>query len=152
MSNLSSKILTALTWVLMAITIVFAIIFYFGNVEPGTEGTRLEEPTITQSFLVWAYVLLGITAGVTIIFSLINFVVNPKGAKKSIIAIVAAAVLILVAYLMADDTVLNMPFYDGKGNEPATLKFVDTTLFTAYGLVIIAFLSILWSSISKVFK
>lgn len=152
MSNLSNKILTVLTWVLMAITIVFALIFYFGNLVPGTEGTRLEEPTITQTFLVWAYVLFGITAGLTIIFSLINFVINPKGAKKSIIAIVAAAALIVIAYLMADDTVLDLPFYSGTGNEPATLKFVDTTLFTAYGLVIIAFLSILWSSISKAFK
>jgi len=152
MSNLSSKILKILTWVLMAVTIVFAVIFYLGNIVPGTEGTRIEEPTITQSFLVWAYILFLLTAGVTLFFSVVNFVVNPKGAKKSLIGLVAAIAIIAISYLLSDDTLLNMPFYDGKDNVPGTLKFVDTTLFTAYILVGIAFLSIIWSSISRVFK
>jgi hypothetical protein len=152
MSNLSSKILKILTWVLMAVTIVFAVIFYLGNIVPGTEGTRIEEPTITQSFLVWAYILFLLTAGVTLFFSIVNFVVNPKGAKKSLVGLVAAIAIIVISYLLSDDTLLNMPFYDGKDNVPGTLKFVDTTLFTAYILVGIAFLSILWSSISRVFK
>jgi hypothetical protein len=152
MSNLSSKILKILTWVLMAVTIVFAVIFYLGNIVPGTEGTRIEEPTITQSFLVWAYILFLLTAGVTLFFSIVNFVVNPKGAKKSLVGLVAAIAIIVISYLLSDDTLLNMPFYDGKDNVPGTLKFVDTTLFTAYILVGIAFLSIIWSSISRVFK
>lgn len=152
MSNLSSKILKILTWVLMAVTIVFAVIFYLGNIVPGTEGTRIEEPTITQSFLVWAYILFLLTAGVTLFFSVVNFVVNPKGAKKSLVGLVAAIAIIVISYLLSDDTLLNMPFYDGKDNVPGTLKFVDTTLFTAYILVGIAFLSIIWSSISRVFK
>lgn len=152
MSNLSGKILQILTWVLMAVTVVYAIIFYFGNVIPETAGTRLEEPTITQSFLVWAYILFFLTAGITVVFSLINFIVNPKGAKKSLIALVAGAVIILIAFLLSDDTVLNMPFYDGKDNVPSTLKFVDTVLFTSYILVGLAFLSIIWSAISRAFK
>jgi hypothetical protein len=152
MSNLSSKILQILTWVLMAVTIVFALIFYLGNIVPGTEGTRIEEPTITQSFLVWAYILFILTAGITLFFSIANFIVNPKGAKKSLIGVVAAIAIIAVSYLLSDGTVLNMPFYDGKDNVPNTLKFVDTTLFTAYILVAIAFLSIIWSAISRVFK
>jgi hypothetical protein len=152
MSNLTGKILQILTWVLMAVTVVYAIIFYFGNVIPETAGTRLEEPTITQSFLVWAYILFFLTAGVTVVFSLINFVVNPKGAKKSLVALLAGAVIIVIAFLLSDDTVLNMPFYDGKDNVPSTLKFVDTVLFTSYILVGLAFLSIIWSAISRVFK
>lgn len=152
MSNLSGKILQILTWVLMAVTVVYAIIFYFGNVIPETAGTRLEEPTITQSFLVWAYILFFLTAGITVVFSLINFVVNPKGARKSIIALVAAAVIIFIAFMLSDDTVLNMPFYDGKDNVPSTLKFVDTVLFTSYILVGLAFASIVWSAISRAFK
>ena len=152
MSNLSSKILKILTWVLMAITIVFALIFYLGNIVPGTEGTRIEEPTITKSFLVWAAILFILTTGVTVFFSIANFVVNPKGAKKSLVALVAAVVIIAIAFLFADDTILNMPFYDGKDNVPNTLKFVDTTMFTAYILVGLAFLSIIWSAVSRVFK
>ncbi|MCD4768889.1 MAG: hypothetical protein K8R35_01820 [Bacteroidales bacterium] len=152
MSELSSKILKILMWVLMVVTIIFALIFYLGNVVPGTEGTRIEEPTITQSFLLWAYILFFVTAGITVIFSIINFIVNPKGGKKAIFALLGAVVVIVIAFLLADDTVLNMPYYDGKDNIPGTLKFVDTMLFTTYAMAGLACLSIVYSSVSKFFK
>jgi hypothetical protein len=136
----------------MGITVVFAVLFYLGNAVPGTEGTRLEEPVITQSFLVWAYILFFATAGITVIFSVINFVINPKGLKKMLISFLVGATVIVIAYLFADDTVLNMPFYDGKDNVPQTLKFVDTVMFTAYILAGLAVLSILYSTISRIFK
>lgn len=152
MSELSGKILKIIMWVLMGITIIMALIFYTGKVVPGTEGTRIEEPAITQSFILWAYILFIATTGITIVFSIINFIKNPKGGKKTIFALLGAVVIILIAFLLADDTVLNMPYYDGKDNIPGTLKFVDTTLFTAYILSILAFLSIVGSSVSKLFK
>lgn len=152
MSNITSRIIQIVLWLLMAVTIVFAVIFYFGNVIEGTEGTRLEEPVVTRTFLSWAYILFFAAAGVTIIFSIINIIINPKGIRKGIIALVVTAAVIVVAYLMADDTVLNMPHYTGKDNVPATLRYVDTGLFTAYILVGLAFLAILWSSVSRIFK
>ena len=152
MSNLSTKIIQILLWVLMGATIVFAVIFYLGDVVEGTQDTRLEEPLITQGFLVWTYILFFVTAGVTVIFSIVNFIINPKGAKKSLISVLAAVAVIVIAYLLADDSVLNMPLYTGKDNVPGTLKFVDTGMFTAYILVGLAFLAILYSSISRIFK
>jgi len=152
MSNLTSRIIQIILWVLMAVTIVFAVLFYFGNMVEGTEGTRLEEPVITQTFLSWAYILLIVAAAITIIFSVVNIIINPKGIRKGIVALVGAVVIIVIAYLMADDTVLNMPYFTGKGNEPTTLKWVDTGLFTAYILIALAFLAIIWSSVSRIFK
>jgi len=152
MSNLTSRIIQIILWLLMAVTIVFGILFYFGNLAEGTEGTRLEEPAITQTFLTWAYILFFAAAAITIIFSIINIIIYPKGTKKGIIFLVAAVVVIIVAYLMADDTVMNMPYFTGKGNDPTTLKYVDTGLFTAYILVGLAFLAIIWSSVSRIFK
>lgn len=152
MSKTSSKILKILMWVLMAVTIVFALMFYLGSVKPESAGTRLEEPTITQSFLVWAYILFFLTAGITVVFSIINFIINPKGGKKTLISLLGGVAIIVVAYLLSDDTVLNMPFYDGKDNVPGTLKFVDTTMFTAYILAVFAFLAIVFSSVSRLFK
>ncbi|HCC71562.1 MAG TPA: hypothetical protein DEQ09_10495 [Bacteroidales bacterium] len=152
MSNLTSRIIQIILWLFMAVTIVFAAIFYFGNVIEGTKGTRLEEPVVTQAFLSWAYILFFIAAGITVIFSIINIILNPKGIKKGIIYLVVAAAVIIIAYFMADDTVLNMPHYTGKDNVPTTLRYVDTVLFTAYILVGLAFLAILWSSVSRIFK
>jgi hypothetical protein len=152
MSNLSTKIIKILLWVLMGVTIIFAAIFYLGDVKSGTLGTRIEEPVITQGFLVWTYILFFVTAGITVVFSIMNFVINPKGAKKSIVFVLAAVVVIVLAYLMADDTVLSMPHYDGKDNVPSTLRFVGTGIITAYILVGLAFLAIVYSAISRVFK
>ncbi len=152
MSNSTSKILKILTWVLMGITVVFAGLFYLGDVVPGTEGTRLEEPVITQSFLVWAAILLFLTAGITVIFSIINFIVNPKGGKKTLISLVFGIVIIVIAFLLADDTVLNMPYYDGKDNVPGMLKLADAVLFTSYMLIVVAFLSIIGSAVSRLFR
>jgi len=152
MSNITSRIIQIVLWLLMAVTIVFAVMFYFGNVIEGTEGTRLEEPVVTRTFLSWAYILFFAAAGITLIFSIINLIINPKGIKKGIIALVITIAVVIIAYLMADDTVLNMPHYTGKDNVPATLKYIDTGMFTAYILVGLAFLAILWSSVSRLFK
>lgn len=136
----------------MGITVIFALIFYLGDVKPETAGTRLEEPVITQSFLVWAYILFFLTAGITVIFSIINFIVNPKGGKKTLISLVFGIVVIVIAFLLADDTVLNMPYYDGKDNVPGMLKFADTMLFTSYMLIVVAFLAIVGSAVSRLFR
>ncbi len=152
MSNFTSKILQYLTWILMGVTVVFAVLFYFGKLVPDTVDTRLEEPMITETFLLWAYILFFATAGITVLFSLINFIINPKGAKKSLVALVAAVIVIVVAYLLSDDTVLNMPFYEGRDNVPTTLKLVDTGLFTAYILAGVAILSIVYTAVSRLFK
>lgn len=136
----------------MAVTVVFAVLFYFGNVKQGTMGTRLEEPVVTEPFLTYAYILFFAAAGIQVIFSVINIIINPKGIKKGIISLLVTAAIVFIAYLMADDTVLRMPHYSGGGNVPSTLKFVGTGLYTAYFLVGLAFLAILWSSISRIFK
>jgi len=136
----------------MGITIIFALIFYLGEVKPETAGTRLEEPVITQSFLVWAYILFFLTAGITIVFSIINFIVNPSGGKKTLISLVFGIAVIVIAFLFADDTVLNMPYYDGKDNVPGMLRFADTMLFTSYILVVVAFLAIVGSAVSRLFR
>jgi uncharacterized BrkB/YihY/UPF0761 family membrane protein len=150
MSNLSSRLIKILLGLLMAITLVLVVIFYAGPVV--NEGTNQEAPVITETYIIWSYILFGITAGITILFSLYNMIINPKGAKKSLIGIAGAAVLILIAYYLADDSVLNLPHYTGKDNVPATLKMVDTGLFTTYLLAGLAIVAIIYSEISKAFK
>jgi hypothetical protein len=152
MSNINSRIIQIILWLLIAVTVVFAVMFYFGNVKAGTLGTRLEEPVVTQTFLTYAYILFAAAAGVQVIFSIINIIINPKGIKKGIISLMVVVAVVFIAYLMADDTVLHMPHYTGGGNNPSTLKLVGTGLYTAYILVGLTFLAILWSSISRIFK
>lgn len=152
MSTLYSKIISIVLWVLMGISIILLVLFYFGKVVPGTEDTNLHEPVITQTFLVWAYILGGLTAGLALIFPIINVIQNPKSAKKGLFVILGIAVLIFIAYSLASDQVLNIPGYDGKDNVAKTLRFTGTGLITMYILAGLAVLSIIYSEIAKYFK
>ncbi len=152
MSEKTKKLTVYLSWALMAITLVFAILFYFGGVVPGTDGTRYEEPLVSNSFIFYTYVLLAITVLLTLFFSVRALVLNPKGLRLTLIALGIGAVLMGIAALLADDTVLNLPHYKGKGNVPRTLLWTDIGLYVAYFLAGLAVIAIFYSEISKYFK
>ena len=152
MSEKTKKLTVYLSWVLMALTLVFALLFYFGGMVPGTEGTRYAEPKITNSFIVYTYILVGITVVLTLFFSFRALILNPKGLKLTLVALGVGAVLVVIAALLADDTVLNLPHYKGKGNVPRTLLWTDIGLYVAYFLVALAVIAIFYSEISKYFK
>jgi hypothetical protein len=147
-----NKLTLILLWVLMGLTAIFALIFFIGGVVPGTEGTRYEEPKITDSFIIYAYVLLGIAILITLFFTIRNFVLNPKGLRLSLIALGMAVILIGIAALLADNTVLDLPHYKGKDNVPRTLFLTDIGLYVAYFLFALSFLAIIYSVISQYFK
>ncbi|MDZ7634062.1 MAG: hypothetical protein U5L72_06320 [Bacteroidales bacterium] len=152
MSENSKKLTMYLSWALMALTIIFALLFYVGGVVEGTAGTRYEEPKVTNSFIFYTYILTGITLLLTIFFSVRNLILNPKGLKMSLIALGIGVVLIVIAALLADDTVLNLPHYKGEGNVPRTLLWTDIGLYVAYFLTALAIIAILYSEVSKYFK
>jgi len=152
MSEKTKKLTGYVSWVLMALTLVFAVLFYFGGMVPGTEGTRYAEPKITNSFIVYAYILVAVTVIITLFFSLRALILNPKGLKLTLVALGVGAVLVVIAALLADDTVLNLPHYKGKGNVPRTLLWTDIGLYVAYFLVGLAVIAIFYSEISKYFK
>jgi hypothetical protein len=152
MSERITKLSSILLWVLMGLTVLFAILFYVGGVVPGTEGTRYEEPKVTNSFIVFAYILLAVTLLMLAFFALRNYVMNPKGLKGMLIALGILAVLIGLAALLADNTVLDLPHYKGSDNVPRTLFWTDIGLYVAYFLLAGAFLTIIYSVVSKYFK
>lgn len=152
MSEKITKLSSILLWVLMGLTVLFAILFYVGGVVPGTEGTRYEEPKVTNSFIVFAYILLTVTIITLLFFALRNYVLNPKGLKGVLIALGIVAVLIALAALLADNTVLDLPHYKGSDNVPTTLFWTDIGLYVAYFLLAGAFLTIIYSVVSKYFK
>ena len=152
MDNKIIKIISIILYVLMGVSIVLVALFYFGKVVPGTEGTNMEEPVITGKILVWAAILVIITAGLALIFPIINLVTNIKSAKRGLFILLGVAVLIFIAYTLASNEVLSIPGYNGTDNIPGILKLAGTGLFTTYILAGLAVLSILYSEIANYFK
>jgi hypothetical protein len=62
--------------------LLLMLIFYFGSDVPGTENTPMREPVVTETILIWAYILVGLAAFIgSVIFPLIRMVMNPKNQK-----------------------------------------------------------------------
>jgi hypothetical protein len=146
------RILTILLYILLAVSAVLIAIFYFGPDVEGTTGTNLEEPTITNFILRWAYGLLVVGAILAILFPLGYMIANPKNATKALMALVFIGVVVLVGYFLASDRILEMTAYQGTGNNPTTLKWAGTGIISMYLLLGLAVLSIIFSEIAKFFK
>ena len=147
-----SRISQYILWALMAISLVFVGIFFFGGFVEGTEGTSLAEPKIAETILKWAYVLLIITLATAVLFQLAFMVTSLKALKNTGIVLAIAAVFIFISYLLADDTVLNLIQYTGPDNVPKTLKFVGTSIIFTYILGVLAIVAIIYTAIANLFK
>lgn len=147
-----SLILRIVLIVLMAITGIFIILFYFGGAVEGTEGTEFYEPSVTEGMLKWTYALFFIALAGAIGFPASYILKNPETAKKTLISVLFIGVVVLIAYLLADDTVLNMPGYKGEDNVPDKLQWAGTGLITTYLLFGIALLSIIGSEVLKIVR
>ena len=107
----------------------------------------------TDIALMWAYILILITLIAAIAFPLVAVISNPKALIRLLIVLAGFAVLVVVSYLLASDTAMEIIGYEGTGNtDPGTLKMVDTVLFVTYMLFGLALGSILYAIISKAFK
>ena len=107
----------------------------------------------TDIALVWAYILVVLTVIASLVFPLIHVLSNPKGLIRLVAVLAGAVVIVVVAYLLSQDTPIAITGYTGTGNtDPLTLKLIDTVLFITYMLFGLALASILYSVISRAFK
>ena len=148
MTDNIAKITKILLWVLIALSLFYAIMLFV--------NTTKEDTKWIVNSLTYTEVLLYIAAGAVVIFSLFNFVLNlmsrPKKALLSLIPIVILGVIFFIAYSYASSEPLNMPTYDGTDNVPNVLKWSGAGLITAYVFFGLAVLSILYVEIAKLFK
>jgi len=157
-NTLSQKLVSVFLYFILAVSVVLLGIFYYK-----TSGLVLpEKPTFQEEidaygsildlFIGWAYVLIGIAVVAAVVPAVIQMVTQPKNAVKSLISIVAIAVLVLIAYSLSDGTPMNLIGYEGTDNVPSMLKFADTLIFTTYFLLAAAIISIIYAEVAKVFK
>ena len=131
----------------MGISIVLAVLFYFGGNIPNTE-----EPRVTNIILNWGYILIIIAGILALAFPVIYAIMRPQNLKRIGMIVVFAAVIVVIAYLLASDEVLKIPAYSGTDNVPSVLKKVGTGLISMYILLGLAVLTIVYTEISKYFK
>jgi len=140
-NNQISLTIKVLSWVIMGLSVIIALLF-FSNV-------------VTEELMImWAYLLVGIAALLSIIFPVIFFALNPKNAVKALVGLVGLGVVFLLGYLMADTTAivtatsaLNSDFSD-----PSVLRFADTGIIATYLLFGVAVVSLLFTGVRSIFN
>ena len=151
MSNIIRKIITISLYVLMGVSVLLMLIFYFGTDVPGTADTPMREPVVTETILIWAYILVGLAIFAALIFPAIRMLTNPKNAKKTLIGLVGVAVIVFIAWQFSSDEVLPLAT-ENPDNVPHVLKMAGTQLGTMYILLALAILSIFYTEIRNIFR
>ena len=147
------KIVTILLWVLLLVSAVL-IVSMMVNISENEA-----DPTMGRwinSNLVWSYVLLAIGAGIAVLAGLFHMATDIKAAKKGLISLVFLVVVAVVAYLLASDAIPQFPgvqkfINDGTLTTQVT-KMINARLYATYILLALAILSILFSSVTRLFK
>ena len=135
-----AKIIKIVLWVLMILSICVLV---WGSIK----GFEANDGAATNVLLYWAYIVLGIALASVICIGLyVTAVTNPKGLIKIGIAVVAAAVLFGICYLLASGA--PAVGYSGAKLPTATeLKMTDTILNLAYIVGGAAILSIVFGEV-----
>ena len=138
MTVLASKILRIFLGVLLAISALMAILFYVDVVSDDV-------------LIYWGYFLVIFTAVITILFPLAFLILNPKNSIKIFIALGLMVVLAIIAYSLADVGLTELKI-EKLDTSAVTAKYVGAGLIFTYILAGLAVLSIIYASISKLFK
>lgn len=162
MKSKLSTILNMLLIVLMAISVVLTVIFYYGTSLYTSDVAFSEQINILgwrlNVFINWAYFLTIVCAAVAVIFPLVQMAMNPKGSKKSFVLIGLVALIFIIAYMLASPEVAKFPGYEAffntqDGSNPEnTSKLIDAGLWATYLLFFLSLAAILWAEITKLFK
>lgn len=148
MTDNIAKITKVLLWVLIALSLFFALMLFINTSETETSWI--------QNSLVFTYVILGIATVFTVLFTLYIFVMKliakPKKAIVTLVPIILIGVIFLLSYTSASSELMNMPNYDGVDNVPGKLKWSGAGLIMSYILLGLAVIAILVSAVTKLFK
>lgn len=151
--NKVGKIVTILLWVLIivsAVLIVSLMVNISENEADPTMGSWI------NSNLIWAYILMVICAGIAILAGLFHMITDIHAAKKGLISLVFLGAVFVVAYLLSSDAIPQFigvqKFINDGTLTPQVAKLVDTGLYAMYILLGLAILSIVFSSINRIFK
>ena len=133
-----SKIIAAIIGVLAIVLTVLCI-----TADESDAGTMI------GMFVYLAYIALLLTVGGVLFYVVLNFV-NEKDKKSALIALGAFVAVILISFILADDTEY---LKDGEVIASTGLsKFVSTSLNAFYITAVLAVASLVYASVGKLNK
>ena len=128
-----------LSYLLLGLGVLLTVLFFLN-----TDG-------MTDTYLVYAYILFGVAVTLAIVLPLLNVINNPKSLKKILLSLVVVVVVVGLAYMLASGNPLTNVSIDPEPSA-ATLKVTDTGLIITYFLFGAAVLAIFAGALVNMVK
>jgi hypothetical protein len=138
MTDKSSKLLQILLGVLLAVSALLGILFYTDVISD-------------DLVLYWGYLLVLITAAITVIAPLIYLIFNLRSALKFFIILAGLVILAVISYALSSNEFSAIKLEEMKSSAETSVM-VGAGLIFLYILAVLAILSIIYASISRIFK
>jgi len=144
MKNKAWKVSNFTLWIILGVSLIIALLFYCGGEVPEAQRIvyDLSQPSFTDLFIGWVFVLLALTFLIIIFGGLYKYVNSDE--KGSILHTVFLSggcglmILLLVTWIVGDGDALKVPGYVGDYNNPFWLKACDMWLYSISILLVIA--------------
>jgi hypothetical protein len=140
-------------YLLLALSVISGVVFYLLYDSGRADSVLLEDldNMYLNEFLYWGGILLALTILVTVISPIYGFIVNPKNLGMLLISLGVAAVVVVIAYMFADNSVTEVQSVKYELTKGGS-KRVGIGLYTTYIAFGMAVLALLYSSVVKIFK
>lgn len=138
MTDKSSKLLQILLGVLLAVSALLGILFYTDVISD-------------DLVLYWGYILVIVTAAITIVAPLIYLIFNLRNAFKFLIILAALVILAVISYVLSTNEFSDLKL-EAMKSSAETSVMVGAGLIFLYILAALAIISIIYASISRIFK
>lgn len=152
MSKRVNIILTSILWIIIIVSSILVVSLFVNIEDPMT----MKGEALVDSNLRWAYALMVSCIGVIAIFSVMQMIDNGKKALRGLMSLAFMGLVVFAAYSMASDAIpqfTSAAKLVAEGSlTPTVAKVSDTLLFTSYLLAFGAVLSIVWSSVSRIWR
>jgi hypothetical protein len=152
-----------LKYLVLLLSIV-AMGFFFYTLALGDEAIELNtegsQAVTVSPLIILAYITLGLTVVIVLLFVLKGLFTNPEALKKAGISVGLLLLVAAISYFIADDT-NTIGFVEGgkvieldNGQElsKSTSKWIGASLYMFYILGAVAVATVVWAGVSKQLK
>lgn len=155
MKNLSKIVL----YVLLAVSVVVMGLFFFGGGEDialfdagNPDADTFYVPNYTSLAINLAKFFLIGAIVVTLLVSVMSFLLSPKESAKGLLGIAFIAVVLFIAYALSSAEPIKLPGQEALYTNAFDLRLADVMMYSAYGLLGLTFVSIILSYFVKNFR
>jgi len=145
----TNKILSIVEIVLFAVSVILIVSLFRSIDTPGMDAW-------VNTNLSWAYVLFGFATVAALLFSIFQTFHDKKSAMKGLSALGLLAVVVLISYSLATSAIPQFygveKFVQNGVLTPTSSQWIGASLYVMYILFGGAILSIVYSSLSRIWK